>query len=219
MVSTSVSVAGFGLLLLLVGVGHGAAQTTGAVVPPEPTDDADLPTVGAWIERWLPAVGAASYATIEGTGDFLAHASDSVTGAGLDGCTLVLQERSVSTVRAETTERRQTIRVPLAQVDTSVVQPKVRRAGMLLGGPNVMLTGQLVVPLKNQSRTPFITVVRQGEPDRDSLAAEHLVPFPFAVVPATRSARAIRRAAALCIASSERHEERRAFEDDAVFGN
>jgi hypothetical protein len=170
-----------------------------AAVPPEPGHDADLATLGAWIERWLPVVGAASYQTVDQTGDFFAHASDSVTGALLDGCTLVLHERFVSTVHGETLERRQAVRVPLDQVDTTAVQPKMRRSQMLLTSPNVLVKGQLVVPLRNRSRTRFITVVTDAEPYRDSLAAEHLVPFLFAVVPATRSALAIRRAAAQCI--------------------
>jgi hypothetical protein len=221
------------MTLLLCGVGLAAAQAPAVPaaltrpaprqlppdVPPEPPHDADLPTLGSWMGRWLPVVGAASYGTIEETGDFLAYASDSVTGALLEGCTLVLQERSVSTARAETVERRQTVRVPLDQVDTSLVQPKIRRAGMLLGRPNVMLTGQLVVPLRNRSRSRFITIVAQAEPRRDSLAAEHLVPFPFAMVPATRSAAAIRRAAGLCIALNERRDNEPEGESAPVYGN
>jgi hypothetical protein len=208
---------GIGLALVAIGARGGVAQTP--VTPPEPPGDADLPTIGAWIARWLPIVGAASYSAIEGTGDFFARASDSVTSVALRGCTLVLEERSVSTAHGETLERWQAIRVPLAQVDTTAVQPKIRRAGMLLGRPNVMLTGQMVVPLRSPSRTGFITIVPRDPPAPDTLVAEHLVPFAFAVVPAERSARAIRRAAGLCIALTERREERPSFDEPPVLGN
>ncbi len=185
------------LLALIAWPGLAAGQLP-AAVPPEPGHDADLATLGAWIERWLPVVGAVSYQTVDRTGDFFAHASDSVTGALLEGCTLVLHERFVSTVRGETLERRQAVRVPLDQLDTNVVWPKIRQAQMLLTSPNVLVRGQLVVPLRNRSRTRFITVVWDEQPDRDSLVAEHLVPLLFADVPARRSAFAIRRAAAYC---------------------
>ncbi len=189
----------WGTLLALIALPRLAAGQLPAGVPPEPGHDADLATLGTWIERWLPVVGAASYQTIDRTGDFFAHASDSVTGALLEGCTLVLRERFVSTVRGETLERRQAIRVPLDQVDTTVIEPKIRQGQVLLSHPNVLVQGHLVVPLRNRARTRFITVFQNEEPDRDSLVAEHLVPFLFALVPATRSARAIRRAASHCI--------------------
>ncbi len=183
----------YGLALLVSGAGTVAAQHA---VPPEPAPDAGLPALGAWIARWLPVVGATSYSTVQETGDFLAHASDSVAAARLDRCTLVLEQRSASTVHGATIETRRTISVPLDQVDTGLVYPKISRAGMLLGRPQVMVTGRLVVPLRNRFRSRFITIASQ-EP-RDSLAHEHLVPFLFAMVPATRGAAAIRRAAALC---------------------
>ncbi len=65
-------------------------------VPPEPAHDADLPALAAWIERWLPVVGATTYANIDSTADFYARSSDSVIAARLEGCTLVLHERYVS---------------------------------------------------------------------------------------------------------------------------
>ncbi|MGH7516135.1 MAG: hypothetical protein ACREOC_01515 [Gemmatimonadales bacterium] len=190
--------------MALIGWPGLAAGQLPAAVPPEPEQDADLATLGAWIERWLPVVGAASYQTVDQTGDFFAYASDSVTSALLEGCTLVLHERFVSTVRGETLERRQAVRVPLDQLDTNVVWPRIRRAQMLLTSPNVLVRGQLVVPLRNPSRTRFITVSPQGEPHQDTLVAEHLVPLLFADVPARRSAFAIRRAAAYCIRSRYR---------------
>jgi hypothetical protein len=179
-------------VLLALGVARADAQA--GPVPPEPPAG-DLVAIGGWIEQWLPVVGAFSYPTIEGTGDFLAHVSDSVTAARLEDCTLVLRERSVATVHAEAVESRRGIRVPLALLDTSGLEPRIRRPGMLLGGPHVMVTGQLVIPLRTPTRTPFITVTAAGG---DSLAVEHLIPLQFAVVPANRSARAIRRAATLC---------------------
>jgi hypothetical protein len=191
----------FGLYpLLLLGLcfalGPARADAQERPVPPEPPTG-DLAAIGRWIEHWLPVVGAFSYPAIEGTGDFLAHASDSVMAAALEACTLVLRERSVTTVHAEPVESRRDIRVPLALVDTSGIEPRIRRPGMLLGRPHVMVTGQLVIPLRTPTRTPFITVLT-GHPEGDSLAVEHLIPVQFAVIPANRSARAIRRAAALC---------------------
>jgi hypothetical protein len=207
----------FCLALLLLAGAPARAQL--AVEPPEPPRDAGLPDVALWLERWLPVVGASSYSTIETTGDFLAHASDSVTAAGLDGCTLVLEERSVSTVRAERVEERRTVRVPLAELDTALVRPRIRRAGMMLTRPNVLTTGQLVVPLRSPWKSRFITVARNDAPGQDSLASEHLVPFRFAIVPAERSAAAIRRAAALCIALEERRREPApTLEERTVFG-
>lgn len=185
-------------LLALLVLPRLAAGQLAARVPPEPADGADLTVLGAWIERWLPVVGATSYQAFDGTGDFFAHASDSVTSAVLEGCTLVLRERFVSTVGGKTSERGQAVRVPLEQLDTSVIQPKIRRAQMLLTTPNVLVQGQLVVPLRNRLRTGFIVIRRDEDPERDSLAAEHLIPVIFAEVPAARSARAIRQAAAAC---------------------
>jgi hypothetical protein len=189
-----------GTASLLWDVATAAPQTTAAPAPPEPPAAADLSALAQWIGRWLPVVGAATYSAIEDTGDFLARASDSVTAAGLQGCTLVLHQRSTTTVNAGRSELRRTIRVPLAQVDTGAVQPKVRRPRMLLGGETVMLTGQMVVPLRSQLRDRFIAVATEEEPTRDTLVAEHLVPFPFAIVPASRAAQAIRQAATLCAA-------------------
>jgi hypothetical protein len=185
-------------LLALMVLPRAVAGQLADRVPPEPAHGADLAVLGAWIERWLPVVGAVSYQVVGGTSDFFAHASDSVTSALLEGCTLVLRERLVSTVGGTRTERGQAVRVPLAEVDTAVVQPKVRRAQMLLTSPNVMVRGQLVVPLRNRSRTGFIIIRRDDDPGRDSLAAEHLIPLIFAEVAASRSARAIRQAAAAC---------------------
>ncbi len=174
-----------------------------AGVPPEPGHEPGLAALGAWIERWLPVVGAASYQPVEQTGDFFARASDSVTAARLDGCTLVLQQRSISIVRGETLETRRIIRVPLAEIDTTEVRPRIRGAQMFLTSPNVLVRGQLVVPLRSAARTRFIPVSAGAEPG-DSLVAEHLVPIRFAEVPAARAARAIRRAAAHCISREPR---------------
>jgi hypothetical protein len=207
------------LCLSLAAFAARSARAQTATPPPDPPADADLGAIGAWMERWLPVVGAASYAAIGNTGDFFAHASDSVTSVRLNGCTLVLEELAVSTVRGETFRRRLAIHVPLKQVDTTAVQPKIRRAGMLLDRPGVMLTGQMVVPLRNQLRTDFITVVPRDPAGRDTVVAEHLVPFPFAVVPAERSARAIRRAAGLCSAKTDRQEDRRPYGEQTVFGS
>ena len=204
-----------GIALLAAGAAAVSAQT--GPVPPEPPAAANLATLGEWIARWLPVVGAFSYPAIEGTGDFLAHASDSITAAGLEGCTLVLRERSATTVHAATVERHRSVRVPLEQLDTSGVEPRIRRPGMLLGGPHVMVTGQLVIPLRSPTRTPFITVVSLDGAGADSLSAEHLVPLQFAMVPAVRSARAIRRAAAICLARPK-HREERTPSDPPVYG-
>jgi hypothetical protein len=163
-------------------------------------------------------VGAFSYPTIEGTGDFFAHASDSVTAAGLDACTLVLRERSLTTVHAAPVESRREVRVPLALVDTSAIEPRIRRPGMLLGGPHVMVTGQLVIPLRTPARIPFISI-STGHPEGDSLAVEHLIPVQFAMVPANRSARAIRRAAALCHPDAERKDDGPPLEPVTVLGD
>ncbi len=174
-----------------------AAQLPSSI-PPEPAADADLPTLAAWIERWLPVIGAASYPTIDSTADFYAYSSDSVTGARLEGCTLVLQERFVRTVRGKTLEKHRVVRVPLEQVDTAVVQPKIRQPQMLLTRPNVLLSGRLVVPLRSRTRTKFITVLPGEGAPGDTLVAEHLVPLMFAELPVVRSALALRRAAARC---------------------
>ena len=187
------------LVGLCLALGPAGADAQERPVPPEPPAG-DLAAIGRWIEQWLPVVGAFSYPAIEGTGDFLAQASDSVMTAVLESCTLVLRERSVTTVHAELVESRRDIRVPLSMVDTSRIEPRIRRPGMLLGGPYVMVTGQLVIPLRAPEQTPFITVLT-GHPEGDSLAVEHLIPVQFAVIPANRSARAIRRAAAICRAS------------------
>jgi hypothetical protein len=205
------------LVLLTVLPATAQVRQLPADVPPRVPPGADLTALAGWLGRWLPVVGAASYAMIEDTGDFLAHASDSVTHALIEECTLVLHQRSLTTVRAERIERRRTVRVPLGELDTTAVQPKVRRAGMLLGRPHVMLTGQLVVPLLNQSRTRFITIASE-QPPGDSLVAEHLVPFLFAIEPAMRSAQVIRRAAALC-RSPDRLRDSPDIPAAAVYGN
>ena len=133
----------------------------------EPAHDADLPALAAWIERWLPVVGATSYSNVDSTADFYGRASDSVMAARLEGCTLVLHERSVSIVRGWRSAKYLAIHVPLDQVDTSLLQPKIRQARLLLNRPNVLLYGQLVVPLRNRARTEFITVFAEdgrGDP-------------------------------------------------------
>jgi hypothetical protein len=170
-------------------------------IPPEPAHDANLPALAAWIERWLPVIGATSRSTVDSTADFYAHSSDSVTAARLDGCTLVLHERLVSTVSGGTLERHVVIHVPLDQVDTALVQPKIRQARLLLNRPNVLLFGQLVVPLRNRARTEFITVFADDDPRHPTLVGEHQVPFIFAQVPAARSALVLRQAAAQCQAA------------------
>lgn len=181
-----------------------AAGQSPANEPPEPVADADLPTLGAWIERWLPVIGVSRSSAIDSTADFYAHESDSVTSARLEGCTLVLRERLVSTGRAGRVERHLAVHVPLDQVDTSLVQPKIRQARLLLNRPNVLLYGELVVPLRNQARTEFITVFADDDPGYPTLVGEHQVPLVFAQVPAARSALALRLAAARCAAGSGR---------------
>jgi hypothetical protein len=193
---------------------HASAQDR--PVPPEPPAGS-LAAIGRWIETWLPVVGAFSYPTIDGAGDFFAHVSDSVTAAGLEACTLVLRERSITTVSAAPVESQREVRVPLALVDTSGIEPRIRRPGMLLGGPYVMVTGQLVIPLRTPARVPVISITT-GHPEGDSLAVEHLIPVQFAVVPANRSARAIRRAAALCHPGAERKDDGPPLEPVTVLG-
>jgi hypothetical protein len=173
-------------------------------IPPEPAHDADLPALAAWIERWLPVIGAASSPTVDSTGDFYARGSDSVTGARLEGCTLVLHERFVNTVRGATTERRLAVYVPLDLVDTAAVRPKIRQARLLLSRPNVLLSGQLVVPLRSHPRTEFITVVPNDDPRSATLVGETDLPFVFAEVAAARAALALRQAVAHCAAAIER---------------
>lgn len=173
-------------------------------IPPEPVADADLPALAAWIEQWLPVIGVTRSSAIDSTADFYAHESDSVTSARLEGCTLVLQERLVSTGRGGRVERHLAIHVPLDQVDTTLVQPKIRQARLLLNRPNVLLYGELVVPLRNQARTEFITVFADDAPGYPTLVGEHQVPLVFAQVPARRSALALRQAAARCAAGSGR---------------
>jgi hypothetical protein len=167
--------------------------------PPPPPAGADLPLLAEWIERWLPTVAAASGSALDSTGDFYGRMSDSVLAARLDGCTLVLEQRSVSIVRGWRSAKYLSIYVPLAQVDTALVQPKIRRARLLLNRPNVLLTGQLVVPLRNRTRIEFITVFAGDEDPRyPMLVSEYLLPFVFEEVPAQRSALALREAAARC---------------------
>ncbi len=171
-------------------------------VPPEPAADAALPVLAAWIERWLPVVGAISYANVDSTADFYGRSSDSVLAARLDGCTLVLHERFLRFARGERSVKYVAVHVPLDQVDTALVQPKIRQAQLLLNRPNVLLYGQLVVPLRNRARTEFITVFAEDAPGYPTLVGEHQVPFMFAQVPAARSALALRQAAARCGAGS-----------------
>src|SRR4051794_40401334 len=85
----------------LVALPRIAAGQLPAGIPPEPASDAELPAMGAWLERWLPVVGVASYPTVDSTADFFAYTTDSVTAARLDGCTLVLHERTVQSFRGE----------------------------------------------------------------------------------------------------------------------
>ena len=167
-------------------------------VPPEPPHDADLPALADWIERWLPVIAFTRYSAIDSTADFYAHGSDSVTAAWLEGCTLVLHERLVTAGRAGKAESRLAIHIPLDQVDTALVQPKIRQARLLLGRPNVMLYGQMVVPLRNRSRTEFITVFTDSNSRYPTLIGEHQLPSVFAQVPAMRSALVLRQAAAQC---------------------
>ena len=185
------------LLAQLLLPGLAAAQLPDRTPPePPPPAGADLPLLASWIERWLPTVAAASGSVLDSTGDFYSRGTDSVMAASLDGCTLVLHERSVSIVRGWREARYLTIYVPLGSVDTALVQPKVRRATLLLDRPNVLLYGQLVVPLRNRARTEFITVLADG--DLPTLVREHQVPFVFQAAPAARSAQALREAAARC---------------------
>jgi hypothetical protein len=121
-----------------------------------------------------------------------------VTAAWLEGCTLVLHERLISAGRGRNSESRLAIHIPLDQVDTTLVQPKIRQARLLLGRPNVLLYGELVVPLRNRSRTEFITVFTDGDSRYPTLIGEHQLPSVFAQVPAMRSALVIRQAAAHC---------------------
>jgi hypothetical protein len=167
-------------------------------VPPEPAQDAELPVLAAWIEQWLPVIGVARYDAVDSTADFYAHGSDSVTAARLDGCTLILHEQVSSTVRGARSVRHLAIHIPLEAIDTSRAQPKIRQARLLLSRPNVLLFGQLVVPLRNRAGTEFITVFTEDDPGPPTLVGEHQVPSVFAEVPAARSALVIRRAAARC---------------------
>jgi hypothetical protein len=171
-------------------------------VPPEPAHDADLPALAAWIARWLPVIGATTYSNIDSTADFYARSSDSVLAARLEGCTLVLHERSVSIAHGWRSAQHLAIHVPLGQVDTALVQPKIRQARLLLNRPNVLLYGQLVVPLRNRARTEFITVFADGGSGYPMLVGEHQVPFVFAQIAAARSALVLRRAAARCATDS-----------------
>src|SRR5262249_47524876 len=142
-------------------------------VPPEPPAGADLPLLASWIERWLPTVAAVSGSALDSTADFYAHSSDSVMAARLEGCTLVLEERSVSMVRGFRSARYVSVHVPLDQVDTALMQPKIRRPTLLLSRPNVLLYGQLVIPLRNRAHTEFITVFADGDPQYPMLVSEH----------------------------------------------
>jgi hypothetical protein len=115
----------------------------------------------------------------------------------------VLHERSVSIVRGWRSAKYLSIYVPLAQVDTALLQPKMRRGMLLLNRPNVLLTGQLVVPLRNRARIEFITVVAEDpDPQYPMLVSEHQVPLIFEEVPAARSALALREAASRCRAGT-----------------
>jgi len=172
-------------------------------VPPEPAPNADLTMLGAWIARWLPVVGVTRYSAVDSTADFYAHGSDSVTAARIDGCTLILHEDVVSTVRGGTSETRLAIHVPLDQLDTTLVQPKIRQARLLLNRPNVLMYGELVVPLRNRTRTEFITVFREDDSRYPMLVGEHQVPFVFAQIAAARTALALRQAAARCDAAAD----------------
>jgi hypothetical protein len=172
-------------------------------IPPEPAPNAELPALASWIARWFPVVAVARYAAVDSTADFYAHGSDSVAAARLDGCTLTLHEILVSTVRGKRSESRLAIQVPLDQVDTTLIQPKIRQARLLLNRPNVLMYGQLVVPLRNRTRTEFITVFGEGDSRYPMLVSEHQVPFVFAQLPAARSALALRQAAARCEAAAD----------------
>lgn len=184
--------------LLLPGVAAGQLPDRSPPEPPAP--GADVSLLAAWIERWLPTVAAVSGSVLDSTGDFYSRASDSVIAARLDGCTLVLHERSVSLVRGWREARYTTVYVPLGSVDTAWLAPKIRRPTLLLDRPNVLLYGQLVISLKNRARSEFITVLADG--DLPVLVREHQVPLVFQERPAARSAQAIREAAAHCGAGS-----------------
>lgn len=188
------------LLAHLLLPGTAAGQLPDRSPPEPPAAGADLSLLAAWIERWLPTVAAVSGSALDSTGDFYSRASDSVMAAGLDGCTLVLQERSVSLVRGWREARYSTVYVPLGSLDTALVTPKIRRPTLLLERPNLLLYGQLVIPLRNRARTEFITVLAAG--DLPVLVREHQVPLVFQAVPAARSAQAIREAAVRCGAGS-----------------
>jgi hypothetical protein len=172
-------------------------------VPPEPPPGADLPALGAWMERWLPVVGFTRYSAVDSAADFYAHGTDSVITAKLEGCTLVLHERWISRGSDGPSEQQLAIHVPLDQVDTALVQPRIRQARLLISRPNLLLFGQLVLPLRNRARTEFITVFADDGSRDPALVREHLVPSVFAQVPAERSALVLRRAAAQCAASAE----------------
>jgi hypothetical protein len=172
-------------------------------IPPEPAPHAELPALASWIARWLPVVAVARYSAVDSTADFYAYGSDSVASARLDGCTLTLHEILISTVRGKRSETRLAIQVPLDQVDTTLMQPKIRQARLLLNRPNVLMYGQLVVPLRNRTRIEFITVFGDGNTRYPMLVNEHQVPFVFAQAPATRSALALRQAAARCEAAAD----------------
>jgi hypothetical protein len=193
----------FFAIVALVALPRAATGQLPDSVPPEPGANAELPVLAAWIAHWLPVVAVAHYSAVDSTADFYAHGSDSVTAARLDGCTLVLHENVVSTVRGRRSETRLAIQVPLDQVDTTLLQPKIRQARLLLNRPNVLLYGQLVVPLRNRTRTEFITVFAEGDSTYPTLVGEHQVPFVFAQVPAARSALALRQAAARCEAAAD----------------
>jgi hypothetical protein len=191
-----------GLIASLALPATAAAQLPDSI-PPEPAPNAELPALASWIARWLPVVAVARYSAVDSTADFYAHGSDSVAAARLDGCTLTLHEILVSTVRGKRSETRLAIQVPLDQVDTTLIQPKIRQARLLLNRPNVLMYGQLVVPLRNRTRTEFITVFGEGGSRYPILVSEHQVPFVFAQVPAARSALALRQAAARCEAAAD----------------
>jgi hypothetical protein len=191
-----------GLIASLALPATAAAQLPDSI-PPEPAPNAELPALASWLARWLPVVAVARYSAVDSTADFYAHGSDSVAAARLDGCTLTLHEILVSTVRGKRSETRLAIQVPLDQVDTTLIQPKIRQARLLLNHPNVLVYGQLVVPLRNRTRIEFITVFGEGDSRYPILVNEHQVPFVFAQRPAARSALALRQAAARCEAAAD----------------
>lgn len=166
--------------------------------PPPLAPEADLPTLAAWIERWLPVVGIASSTSIDSTADFYSRRSDSIAAARLEGCTLVLHERQVRTARGDTVESWLLLRIPLDQVDTAELRPRIRRPQVLLSPPNVLLSGEFVVPLRSRTRARFISISPNQGASHDTLVAEHLVPLAFADIAATRTASVLRSAAAQC---------------------